>query len=397
MIGSIAERNLLGALILAPKMGRFITGKVTDQDFTDQRLGTVYTGITTMIARGEEITPETIANRFPIWDIRGLSTIAPYEWATTDVLPHVITEYAHTVRNAAMRRHLQTTATMITETLPDGGINPADLAARVITKLTNLIDNASTGELTTKTFREILNGSDEYDWVIPGLLERQDRLILTGSEGAGKTTFVRQLAILSAAGIHPTTFTRINPVRVLIIDAENTEQQWRRASRRVAAHAKNLGTVDPTETIHIVAGKRIDITKGTYLADIHRLVDRHKPDILFIGPLYKLVPRAINNDDDATPLIVALDSLRDRGLALVMEAHAGHALGSGGERDLRPRGSSALLGWPEFGMGLRPITDDPDMVSVVRWRGDRDSRDWPRHMRRGTEWPWMPSMRGNGN
>ncbi|MBK0297059.1 hypothetical protein IAE22_34985, partial [Bacillus sp. S34] len=78
-----------------------------------------------------------------------------------------------------------------------------------------------------------------------------------------------------------------------------------------------------------------------------------RPDVLFIGPLYRLIPRAINSDDDAAPLLAALDTLRDRGLAMVIEAHAGHAVGHGGERDLRPRGSAALLGWPEFGLGLR--------------------------------------------
>lgn len=395
MVGSVAERNLLGALILSPKMGRFITGQVSDRDFADGRLGAAYTGITNMMARGEEITPETVANRFTAWDIRGLSTVAPYEWASADVLPHIVTEYAQAVRDASFRRTLHTVAVVLQESLADGGAAPADIAARVITQLSELVDGASTGELATKRLREVLDGSDEYDWLVPGLLERRDRLILTGAEGAGKTTFVRQLAVLSAAGIHPTLFTRIDPVRVLIVDAENTEQQWRRAVRWMVSRAKAYGTADPADTIHIVAGKRVDITRGTHLAEVHRLVDRHKPDILFIGPLYKLVPRAINNDDDAAPLIVALDSLRDRGIALVMEAHAGHALGAGGERDLRPRGSSALLGWPEFGMGLRPVTDDPDMVSVVRWRGDRDSRDWPRHMRRGGDWPWTPSLRAD--
>ena len=44
------------------------------------------------------------------------------------------------------------------------------------------------------------------DWVIPGLLERGDRLIWTGFEGLGKSVVVRQLAVCAAAGVHP--FTR---------------------------------------------------------------------------------------------------------------------------------------------------------------------------------------------
>ena len=61
--------------------------------------------------------------------------------------------------------------------------------------------------------------------MIPGILEATDRAIFTGGEGAGKTTLVRQMAILSAAGINPLTFDAMDPARVLIVDAENTEKQ----------------------------------------------------------------------------------------------------------------------------------------------------------------------------
>jgi hypothetical protein len=81
--------------------------------------------------------------------------------------------------------------------------------------------------------------------------------------------------------------------------------------------------------------------------------------------------------------------LRDRGLCLIMEAHAGKATNMEGDRDLRPRGSAALLGWPEFGFGLKPVTGDPEKVQLARWRGDRDGRAWPKIIRKGGIWPWM--------
>ena len=74
---------------------------------------------------------------------------------------------------------------------------------------------------------------------------------------------------------------------------------------------------------------------------------------MVIGPLYRLIPRAIMSDDDASPLLANLDTICDRGIALIIEAHAGHVTNRDGERDLRPRGSSALMGWPEFGLGLK--------------------------------------------
>lgn len=247
--------------------------------------------------------------------------------------------------------------------------------------------------LTPKYLEDILTLTDTQDWLIPDLLERRDRLVLTGGEGAGKSYFSRQLAIAASAGLHPFHNQRIDPIRVLAIDAENSEVQWARNARYVANMARTYGTVDPGKQVLVSAGTRLDLTRQADLDQVHRLMDSHKPDLVYIGPLYKLLAKAINSDDDAAPLIVALDGLRERGVALLMEAHAGHGKSLGGERDLRPRGSSALLGWPEFGLGLRPIEDDPGMVSVVRWRGDRDERNWPKHLRRGQqgEMPWMPA------
>ncbi|MBT2502998.1 AAA family ATPase [Curtobacterium sp. ISL-83] len=240
---------------------------------------------------------------------------------------------------------------------------------------------------------EVLAVPDTPNWLIPDLLERRDRLVLTGSEGSGKSYFTRQLAIAAAAGVHPFNGYQIKPLRVLAIDAENTVLQWSRNTRYLASLAGQYGVRDPGRQVLVSAGVRLDLTRQADVDQVHRLIDRHQPDMLLIGPLYKLVPQAINNDDDAAPLIVALDGFRERGVAMVMEAHAGHGKSLGGERDLRPRGSAALLGWPEFGLGLRTIDDDDSMVHVVRWRGDRDPRDWPHRLRRGVtgEMPWMPA------
>jgi hypothetical protein len=55
---------------------------------------------------------------------------------------------------------------------------------------------------------------------------------------------------------------------------------------------------------------------------------------------------------------------------------------------MRPRGSAALMGWPEFGYGLR--WNEVGDVDMVAWRGDRDERNWPLRIKRGGLWPWTP-------
>lgn len=394
MTGSVAERNLLGAVISDSKAYRTVKEMVSADDFEDGRLGAIFAGVGRMIVAGDTVNAISVQNRFADWRITGIHPAEVFEWTGSSLYSFAAPEYGAAVRDAAVRRGLEAVARLTMEAANDAGTPAPDTVAKAIQLLEQIRAGAASAQFIAKRLAEILEGEDEYDWIIPGLLERKDRLIMTGAEGAGKTTFVRQLAVLSAAGIHPMSFQRIDPVKVLVVDAENTEKQWRRATRETVRLAQQHGTTDPAQTVHLMAGTRIDITKEAHLGEIHRLIDLHKPDVLFIGPLYKLVPKAINNDDDATPLIVALDSLRERDIALVMEAHAGKATGGDGERDLRPRGSSALLGWPEFGFGMRPIAEDPDMVSVVRWRGDRDERAWPRHMRRNGLWPWTPVNEG---
>lgn len=393
MTGTKAEQNLLGAVILDSRQFSQCVKRVSGADFTDARMGIVWDAIAQVVSRGEPIDAALVDANLGRWGVRGLDVEA-FSWADASVYVFAAPEYADAVRAASVARQVRNVVNVTNTYLNEGEV-PQDIATKAHRLLSEIIDDSGSGSLATKTLEEILRGVDTYDWIIPGLLERMDRLIVTGPEGSGKTTWVRQLAVLSAAGIHPTTFKKIDPVNVLVVDAENTERQWRRAVRWTVRRAQESGSVDPAPNVNIVAGNRIDITKGSHLSEIHRLIDRHKPDVVFIGPLYKLVPKAINNDDDAAPLIVALDSIRERNVALVMEAHAGKAANAAGDRDLRPRGSSALLGWPEFGFGLRPDPDAPGEVQVSRWRGDRDERDWPKRMIRGVDWPWEPIIENN--
>jgi len=392
--GSVAERHLLGAVLLSPDSYRFVTDHASADDFEDRRFGAIFAGIGVLLSEGVPVNETSVGARFADWNIRGVDP-AELHLLTAEVPgAYRAREFADAVRDAAIRRGLKDIAQRYGDAASNPAWNSPEAVSKAIDELNVLRQSAVSRQFIARKLADILAESDEFDWVIPGLLERRDRLVLTGGEGAGKTTFIRQMAVLASAGIHPLTSAKINPVKVLVVDAENTERQWRRAVRWLSSAAARSGTADPGQVVHLMAGNRIDITRANHLGEIHRLIDEHEPDVLFIGPLYKLVPRAITNDDDATPLIVALDSLRERNLALVMEAHAGKSLGSDGDRNLAPRGSSALLGWPEFGFGLRVLQDDPDIVALHRWRGDREQRDWPRHMRRGVdgEWPWMPTV-----
>lgn len=388
-----AEQAVVGSIIKDPTVLRKVQAEVMPSDFHDQRLGAIYAGVMHMATTREPIDYLTVFGHLSEWDVRGIGLGQLSGWVDGIPTASNADYYAVQVRQAALGRGLKAIAGRV---LDSADSVPAEqLISRVADELRDLREHHIVENVHAMALDEVLTQEVQYDWVIPDLLERKDRFMITGVEGGGKSTLIRQLAITAAAGIHPFREYPVDPVRVLVVDAENTEKQWGRETRRWAPSMNMLEGQDVYKRLHLACLRRMDLTKDIDLGMVHRLVDQYRPDMLFIGPMYRLAPK-LNNDEDAAPLLAALDTLRDRGLALVIEAHAGHQTNPRGERDLRPRGSSQLMGWPEFGYGLR-ASKNPLHVEMVRWRGDRDARGWPAKLGRaapgvtGTQrWPWRP-------
>jgi len=386
-----AEQAVLGAILRSNSVYREAAKHITGADFQNPHLGAVFDGLGHSIAKGDNVEAITIEALFPAWGVRGLTPADPWLWLDAAPHPFVAAQAAQIIRAGSLRRRGGEVMSRALEDLKDTGNNPAE----VIEKVQRDLVSDTRNDLGSVTLADVLQTPDEQDWIIDGLLEAKDRLILTGHEGLGKTTLVRQLLILPAAGIHPFTFLPIEPVTALVVDAENTAKQWMRATRWMVKQAVRTTGQDPSHRIHMALSGRLNLLDPTTLGDIHRLIDQHKPGMVFIGPLYRLALQ-MNTDEQVAPVIAALDSIRDRGVALIIEAHAGHAIGVNGIRDVRPRGSSALLGWPEFGYGIRKDTTEgagANRFDLVAWRGARETRQWPSVLRRGNwelgDWPWL--------
>lgn len=272
--------------------------------------------------------------------------------------------------------------------------DPYTLAKYAVEQGQGIIDAVEAeGDITTPSLGEFLDVEEQpYDWVIPGLLERQDRLVLTGNEGLGKSVLQRQLAVCAASGIHPLAHTRERPMRVLYIDCENGPTKLRRALRPLARLGTTHG-VAPQNNMWLEAiPEGLDLTREEDEMWLVSRVSALQPDLLIVGPLYRLHAKNPNDEEVARKVTQVLDRCRiAANCAIITEAHAGHG-GSGLDaRPVRPAGSSLWLRWPEFGYGLRAAPDyDPSsrVVEFVPWRGDREERNWPASLRQGGEWPW---------
>lgn len=231
-----------------------------------------------------------------------------------------------------------------------------------------------------------------YDWIIPNVLERGERVIVVAAEGVGKTMLARQIAILSAYGIHPFNRSRIKPIRTLTIDLENPEKIIRRTSERIVKAAKKFGYTDDPQFHLLTKPSGVDLLKASDRLIIEEAVEQIRPDLILLGPIYKSFVDPGGRTSEAVTVEVAkfFDMIRDYyKCSLWLEHHA--PLGtSSSSRDLRPFGSAVWSRWPEFGLSLTP---DPTSLGeyvydVSHFRGARDLREFPTKMKRGDIFPF---------
>lgn len=374
-----AEQELIGASVIEPRIT--LEQHISGVEFADGRLGDMWEAIRELAREKIQPTPATIEDKLDRFDPELLMT------CMGTGLPANAERLADQVREAAYRRGLDDALTVAHQIITAGG-DPDD-ALRRISEVRRPAESA----LPAWNILDFVNRPmPPTDWIIPDLFARGDRLVLTGIEGLGKSVLLRQIAVCAAAGVNPFTADAAPARRVLYVDLENSEPTM----------ARSLGQI--TRALHIA--DRIPLTlspnpgglnilKSHDRLKLRSLIAEHGPDLLVIGPAYKLwVTDGRRSDEDLTrAVLAALDQLRTEfSCALALEHHSPHKETGSMRRSVRPIGSSAWLRWPEFGLGIRPADGNQPgcrVVDLVHWRGDREARDWPPMLQQGTVLPWV--------
>lgn len=246
---------------------------------------------------------------------------------------------------------------------------------------------------------EFMAATDEtYDWVIPGLLERQERFMCIAPEKAGKTTLTRQVLIALAVGRHPLNVRYpITPMRSLLVDLENPAPVARREFRRQVQQMDDLWAYDNdvAYVLHRPAGINLGDVRDRLM--LRQAMELARPDLLCVSPIYKAYDGLQQGwEEQAHGVQKPLDMLREQfDCAIWMEHHPPGRESGRAHREIRPFGSTRWGRWLDYQAALVPTQESPNPPYRELWWNSvqRDQRKMaPRMLRRGiaTEPSWVP-------
>jgi len=413
-----AEAAVLGSAMMGESAHQVIL-RLTEDDFDDPKHKLIASAIRKLIRDGGSPDPITVGSELTARGVLGRigGSVFLHDLIGMVTTPLSAPYYAAIIRDAARVRRAHEVGVRLTQmtTSESAAEEMPEILARAGDELGSVPPPFDAQVEEPPTVHDLLNeDEEEEDWMIPGLIERGERIVITGSEGLGKSTVIKQLACCVAAGVNPWSHERVSRdgFRVLHIDTENSRRQTRRNYRWIGAGMPQNTAPGWQQriTLHIR-------TEGVNLAGrdrawFHQIAAACSPDLIVLGPAYKLMTGLDpNKDSDVLQLLASIDEVRTRhDAAVLIEAHSPHG-GEIGKRPVRPFGSSVWLRWPEIGFGFR-VDDEqesnlrelakhqgsrqptrPSYLNLVGWRGQREDRDWPSGITWGPRGglPWVPS------
>jgi hypothetical protein len=388
LIDRDAERALLGSMLVWVASVDAASGIVDIADFGVPAHAAVFDACLAEWRSGVKPSATLVLDRLDEGTVRALGGPGGMVGLQgAGVGPEEAARYAQVVAGLARRRQLAQVAAELTEGTYDPSCDVGDLVDRAKAQLAD-IDVPGVGGAAPVSLDALVDSEDEdYDWVIPGLLERLDRMLLIGPRGYGKTTLWRQVAVMAGQGLHPFTFEPIAPVRTLLLDFENPPRLIRRNTRPVVQQARwsKGDRYAPDQAFLWHRPEGVDILSRVGRRAVEKALADVQPDLVCAGPFYKMFRKRAGDkyEDVAGELIAALDDMRVRHrCALLLEHHST-------KDEETPMGSSLLMNWPEFGPSLVPEEKNHrDVLLWSHWRGPRDERRWPKKLVRGDIWPW---------
>jgi hypothetical protein len=404
-----AEESILGAMLISREAVGIGVDRLMPDQFYKTGHGHIFHAIRDLHRDDQPVDPVTVADklrRMQLLDAAGGHlALAKLQGATSATTAGPVKRYARVISEHHTLRCMISVAGEIAELgyrIPDDvgeAIGQVEQLYKGLAELQrkDLPDGYSTLDAFLGRAEE--QGEDFAPWLIPGLLKRDWRTILIGQPGSGKSLLLQMVAVAAAGGHHPFNGSYLDkPLSTLIVDLENPEERVESGTRplRDAALESQAWEEENCHLWHQRQG--IDLTRRHHQADLEAVVRDCAPDLVVIGPAYKMAPmRGADSNDVVARVLDFMDGLRiDYGFALMMETHPPR-----GDGPMRAFGSAQWEMAPEISITMNEVdpVDGARCFELGRARGDRVSNEWPTMIRHrhpagrkaGGDglWPWV--------
>ena len=379
-----AEESYVGALLL--DSGKLLDSMSTlsPENFYRPLNGQIFSAIRELASRGDCVDYVTVQNELRN---RGatieLAALSSLQMNTPGV--YGAARWAQIILEKSDARRTLHALNNATREIYDGA-SPYETSAGLGKELALLGTSTDRApeSLTLEEWIELSKVGSSSPVIVPGILNQGWRTIVVGAEGSGKSNILRTISMAVAQGHHPFWFSsKIIPRRVLYVDLENPLEVLGEPYIENFVNYIKLHDPDIYDPSRLKVWRRpggINIRNQRDRADFQREIINHQPELVCIGPLYKMYSgsSAERLDESAEEAMRVLDDLRTKyNFGLLMEHHAPKGQ-AGQKREMMPFGSSSWLRWPEVGVSLYTDKTDPRIVHVRRFRGDRlGSVSWP--------------------
>lgn len=385
--------NVVSALVNTPSLIDKVSGVITAKDLVG-RAEAVYRIILDLHAEG--VTPDVTILQHAWFESRshiawGNSVIA--DLYVMGVTPSSLDYHLDRLLAIGATEQLGAIGTELVHRSQLEGAVPQEIAEAIMLRLGNALTRLERPHDITLTSLEDIRSyrMPPQRWLFPEMLKRQQRVMFVAGEGLGKSTLLAQMAFAGAAGMMPFRPARIEPIRTLIVDAENSYDDAMENWQAIDSTMRRRGYPSAEDRIAFEAvGRPLNLTGAHDQAWLRMRVEAHRPDLMVIGPLYMLTEESLIEDSSMTRLLQFLARLRDDyDMSLVIESHAGNE-SAGHARQMRPYGASVQRRNMEFGFGLarsRDLTEKlrAPIVAVEPWRGGRRRKSlWPTYYRQAS-------------
>jgi hypothetical protein len=402
-----AEQWCLGGCMIRQDALTEIVELLEPEDFYRQAHQMIYSAIVSLWAQAVPVDPITLKaeleSRKQISQVGSAVYLA--ELYGLAGLSFGAVHHAQRVRELSAKRQVLAVGMTLCQRVHEADQDLGELVAQAQADVSKAVMTAATARGHKRDLLDLdafcSAHAGRQPTVIPGLLDAQDRALIVGLEGDGKSMLGMQVGFGAAAGIHPFVAATaqgatFEPCTVVIVDLENPEYLiQRRAARMREWVSAQSSRWRPSNMLIVSIPGGVDLTRAS---DCMRLADTIRlaaPALVVAGPIYKMMQdRGQGAEELHSQVANFWDTIRQRyGCALWIETHApGPAAGK--PRELYPYGWSGWRRWCEFGLTLERGAKGKHEWRLGRFKGDREEgRMWPEKLTRstagGASAPWQ--------